>query len=249
MPPPLDESDRPSPPANFIDTQWSLVLRSAQGDASGRDALEQLCRLYWPPLVAHLRRRGLSRPDAEDQVQGFFQHLLHKEALPKARRERGRFRSFLLAALQNHTHHSWEKSQAAKRGGPHAQLAWDEATEAILQESETHNELTPDEAYDRAWALTLLHTALQRLEITYTREGRRDWFLRLRPFLQGTGTPSDYPDIAAELGVSRNAIAVAVHRLHARYAGVLRAVVNETVVDPAETEEELGYLLRCLQRP
>jgi len=147
-----------SPPRGqwFATTHWSVVLAAGEGNsAQATDALEKLCRTYWLPLYAYVRRKGSGPEDAQDLTQEFFARLLEKNVLSQARRERGRFRSFLLTSLQNFLVHEWERARAKKRGGGNRPLPWDQQSAESRYQLEAASDLTPDKAFERRWALTL----------------------------------------------------------------------------------------------
>lgn len=227
-------------------TQWSAVLAAGRGDTTNSPAaLEELCRNYWPPLYAYVRRLGHSPHDAQDLTQEFFARLLEHNVVAKADRERGRFRSFLLASLKNFLAHEWEKAGAQKRGGHAHTISLDSDTaETYLQPAAADD--TPEKAYDRQWALTLLDVVLRRLREEYVASGRDGLFLALKETLTGTRSEIPYRDLGARLGMSEGAVRVAAHRLRQRYRDLLREEIAHTVAGPAEAEEELRQLFAAL---
>lgn len=233
--------------AVFVTTQWSAVLAAGQGDsAQARSALEELCRQYWPPLYAYVRRAGNSREEAEDLTQEFFARLLAGNTVARADPARGRFRSFLLASLKHFLAHEWEKSRARKRGGGARFLPLEFDT------AETHCAPpvapgdTPDRAFDRQWALTLLDVVLGRLRKEYSDSGRDALFLALKDTLSGGRSESPYRELGARLAMSEGAVKLAAHRLRRRYREMLREAVAQTVCTPEEVEEELRQLWTAL---
>ena len=223
----------------FQTTRWTVVL--AAGEGAPR-ALNELCALYRAPLVAHARRRGLAPADAEDAAQGFFERLLRLESLASARRERGRFRAFLLGAFNHFLSDEWDRARAAKRGGGRI-VQLDTAGWGSLVPADAAP--GPDAAFDRAWALTLLETTFARLRSEHSAAGRGEWFDALAPCLGGR-TEDPQAGVAARLGVSEPALRVAAHRLRKRYREVLREEVAQTVADPAEVDSELRHLLAAV---
>ncbi|MDW8310439.1 MAG: RNA polymerase subunit sigma-24, partial [Verrucomicrobiales bacterium] len=168
----------------FVTTHWTVVLAAGRRHTPQADrALEELCRTYWYPLYAYVRRRGHSREDAEDLTQAFFARFLAKNYLEGLSAERGRFRAFLLAALKHFLANEWDRARAQKRGGgaPHLSLDWQTA-DTQFQLAAAH-ELSPDRAFDREWALALLAKVLERLRAECEIEGRARQFAELRPFL------------------------------------------------------------------
>lgn len=241
--------DRSVKPLRFATTHWSVVVAAGRKDPAGaaRAALESLCRDYWYPLYAYARRRGLSADDAADLIQEFFAYLLEKQALAAADRERGRFRTFLLTALQRFLGRQRERAAARKRGGGKQRLALDFSTGETRYRLEPFHELTAEIVYERRWALTLLEKALQRLQAHAAAKGQSQVFERLRGFLTGDRAQGSYAEAAAELGMSEAAVKVAVHRLRRRYGALLREEIAQTVSTPEEVEEELDHLLRALR--
>ncbi len=230
---------------SFKTTRWSLVLAAADpADTQGHDALEALCRAYWPPLYAYLRRRGNSTEQAQDLCQGFFERLLTDNTLSNADRDRGRFRSFLLTALKHFAANAHRDANALKRGGGFALEPLDlERVEHRLSASDSDD---PEVVYERQWAATVLDRVLGRLRADYKRGGRERLFDMLSPHLTGTGDSKPYADICVELSMSEGAVKVAVHRMRKRYGRLLRDEVAETLSDPKEVDDELRSLLGAL---
>lgn len=231
----------------FVTTQWSAVLAAGRNDTTqSRGALEQLCRNYWPPLYAYVRRLGYSPHDAQDLTQEFFASLLERHAVAKADPERGRFRSFLLASLKNFLAHEWEKARAQKRGGRVQVIPLDHDTAETTCVQPAAPDDTPDQAYDRQWALSLLDLVLRRLRKEYADCGRDDLFAGLKDTLSGGRSEIPYRDLAARLAMSEGAVKVAAHRLRQRYRELLREEIANTVSGPEEIEEELRQLFAAL---
>jgi RNA polymerase sigma factor (sigma-70 family) len=241
-------TEMPQAPAGcFVTTHWSVVLTAGRDDTPrARAALEQLCRNYWRPLYAYVRRAGYSREEAEDRTQEFFARLLAHNSVSKADPERGRFRSFLLASLRHFLAHEWERNHARKRGGgaQFIPLDFDTAETACLQPTAPDD--TPDRAYDRHWALALLDAVLGRLRQEYRDAGREDLFVGLKDTLSGGRAEIPYRELGARLGLSEGAVKVAAHRLRQRYRDLLREEVANTVAGPGEVEEELRELFGAL---
>ena len=238
----------PGAPAGcFVTTHWSVVLTAGRSDTTrARAALEQLCRNYWQPLYAYVRRTGHSREEAEDLTQAFFARLLAQNTVARADPARGRFRSFLLASLKHFLANEWEKARAQKRGGG-AQLiplAFDTAETRCAQPAAPGD--SPDRAYDRQWALALLDVVLGRVRQEYTDSGRDEIFVGLKDTLSGGRSEIPYRELAAQLGMSEGAVKVAAHRLRHRYRELLREEIANTVAGPEEVEEELRQLFAAL---
>jgi len=237
----------PSPqrPA-FVTTQWSVVLTAGRSDTpSAQVALEKLCRAYWYPLYAYVRRLGRSVEDAQDLTQEFFARLLERNWVGTARREKGRFRSFLLTGMDRFLWDEWDKARAQKRGGGKVTFLNLEAAETKFGEQSAGN-LSPDKAFERQWAVTLLEQVYERLAEEYLQAGKAKWFEALRGCLVRGGGTARYAELAEGLGMSEGAVKVAVHRLRHRYRELLRETIAETVSGPEEVEDELRYLLRTL---
>jgi len=242
-------SDAPSahPRQVFPLTHWSLVLRAGKSDtAPTRAALASLCQMYWFPLYAHARRRGHTPHDAEDLTQEFFARLLERDLLAAADPNRGRFRSFLLAAMNHFLNHEWEKGRTQKRGGGQPLLSLDAHAAEERFDAEPADRATPDQAFDRQWALALLDTVLTRLEAEYESAGKANLFAALRPTLAGSRETQPYAELCARLNLSEGAVKVAVHRLRKRYRDLIREEVAHTVATPEEVEAELRHLFLAL---
>jgi RNA polymerase sigma factor (sigma-70 family) len=217
----------------FATTHWSVVQAAGHDTASAaQPAREQLCRTYWYPLYAHVRRRGYSREDAEDLTQAFFTRLLTHGSLSVADSSRGRFRCFLLAGLNHFLANEWNKARAEKRGGDRNHLSFDTATGEQLYDREDSRELNPEELYERSWALQFLDHVRARLRHAYAEEGKVDRYEALERFLPGEEDPPSYAQAAAQLGVPEGTLKSEVHRLKRRYGELLREEVAHTVASP-----------------
>lgn len=237
----------PAIPVAFHTTRWSVV--SAAGDSAspdGAEALRVLCRTYWYPLYYHLRRRGLSPPDAQDVTQEFFFRLIGKNHLVGVDRDRGRFRAFLLASINHLLCNEWDKARALKRGGGACVIPLDAAAAEERFAREAPAAEDPERAFDRRWALAVLDRALIRLRDDYTTAGKVALFERLKIFLSDVAGDGDYAAHGAALGLESGAVAVAVHRLRARYREIVRDEIAQTVTTAAELREEMRHLLECL---
>ncbi len=238
-------NERPAPV--FVTTHWSVVVAAARADTpNAQNALEQLCRKYWYPLYAYARRRGHSVDDAKDLTQAFFARLLAKHWVGDARPERGRFRTFLLTAMNRFLSDEWDKLRTKKRGGgvPHVPLQLDDAE--TRYGCEPADNRTPEQYFERRWALTLLDTVLRRLSNEYERTGKGKVFAALHPVLGGD-EPGTYAELAEQTGLSEGAVKVAVHRLRKRYRQMLRDEIAQTSAQDADVEEELRGLYGALQ--
>lgn len=236
-----------SPEGAFGTTHWSVVLAAREGDSpQANAALEALCRTYWFPLYAFVRRRGFSAEDAEDLTQEFFAQLLRRDFLRAVGREKGRFRSLLLVALRNFLATEWRRGQTAKRGGGHRFVSWEEMRAEEKFALEPVSEVTPEDLYEQRWALVVVEQALQRLRQEFLAAGKAGHFETLKAWLSNEGSRADYTAVAAQWGVSAGAVGVAVHRFRRRFAELLRSVVAHTVAGPDEVEDEVRLLGRAL---
>jgi RNA polymerase sigma-70 factor (ECF subfamily) len=223
------------------------VLAVRQGTPSeSRAALSTLCALYWYPLYAFTRRQGHGPEDACDLVQGFFTRLLEKNQLAVVDRQRGRFRSWLLASLKHYLSNEWDREQALKRGGGQAPLPIDAENAEGRYGLEPSHGLTPERLYERRWALTLLEHVLSSLEDECARLGKQRLFEKLRGTLAGDVEQVAYPQVAEALGMSPGAVRVAAHRLRGRYRELLRAEIAQTVERPEDIDDEIQQLLAAL---
>jgi len=222
------------------------VLTAARSDTTkAHDALARLCQAYWHPLYAYVRRRGHSPEDAQDLTQEFFARLLERHAVATVSPEKGRFRSFLLASLNHFLSDEWDKARAQKRGAGKVVPLDTQYAETWLNQQPSHN-LTPEQAFELRWAITLLEHVYQRLEAEHRQQGKAEWFDVLRTTLAGPGNSAPYADLASRLGMNEDAVKIAVHRLRQRYRALLRETIAQTVTSEAEVEEELRYLLRTV---
>ncbi len=245
-----DGSSEARPEPLFVTTHWSVVLAAAAGTDTTRaqDALAHLCRSYWYPLYAYARRRGCSPPDAQDLTQEFFARLLKGNWVARADQQRGRFRSFLLAAMKHFMANEWHKAHAQKRGAHSLLVSLNDDSAEGRYQLEPADEATPETLFDRGWALTVLRDVLARLEEEYRREGKQAWMEAMRPALAADRGSLDYGALAKKLGWTENAARVAVHRLRHRYRQLIRDEVAATVASPHEVHDEMHYLFQVLAR-
>jgi len=230
----------------FAPTRWSVVVAAVDGDAPNvREALEQLCSTYWYPLYAFVRRQGNSAHDAQDLTQGFFAQLLGKERLTAVSREKGKFRSFLLASMKNFLTNEWDRAQAQKRGGGIALISIDDADAERRYHEEPAEQITAEQLFDRRWALTLLEKVMARLGEEMKDAGKAEQFDALKFCLTGQ-TGAAYSEIARRLGKTEGALKVTIHRLRDRYRTLLRAEIADAVGSDAEVDEELRQLFSAL---
>ena len=231
----------------FVTTHWSMVLAAGHNHSTqAHGALARLCKIYWHPLYVYVRRLGHPPHDAQDLTQEFFARLLEKNYLAHADQSRGRFRSFLLAALKHFLANEWDKANAQKRGGGQLPIPIDLGVAETSCRFEPADNATAEKIYARRWALTLLDQVLRRLRREYDETGREKLFEHLKPTLTEASRTVRYAEIAHQLGTSEGAVKVAVHRLRQRYREVLQAEIAETVTSPEEVEDELRNLFAAL---
>jgi RNA polymerase sigma factor (sigma-70 family) len=233
----------------FRTTNWSVVLLSAQSQLPGsQSALADLCRLYWYPLYAFVRRRGYSAQDAEDLTQGFFLSLLERKALRKADPEKGKFRSFLLASVKNYLIDAFDRANSIKRGGHIEFVGLDLESGEERYLGETAGALNGESAFDARWAMTLLTYVMDRLREEYAGQGKIVMFNTLQPFLDPANSKElpSYEEVAKKLQISLGGAKTLIHRFRKRHSEILREEVSRTVSDPETVEEEIHSLCEAL---
>lgn len=231
----------------FVTTRWTLVMAAGRApSAAGRDALAELCQLYWPPLYAYARRRGHSVEEAQDLTQAFFTRFLEKHDVEDADPARGRFRSFLLKAFQHFLFNQHERAHAGKRGGGvHFVPLEIEAAEARYA-AEPSDTLTPERIYERQWAVAVIDRARAHLRADLSAAGKQPLFDALHDLLMGDKPDRSFADIGRTLAMSEGAVRVTVHRLRRRLRDLIRAEILITVADDKDVDEELDYLIEVL---
>lgn len=235
-------------PRIFPNTRWSVVLAARQQfSPESAAALEAICRAYWHPLYAYVRRTGQSPDDAQDLTQEFFARLLEKHWLDSADPQKGKLRTFLIVALKNFLSKEWRHASAQKRGGGHTPAQIDTAFAESRLAADTAT-LAPEEAYDRQWALTLLDLTLARLRAEFAAAGRSAEFDVLKSCLMAGRGAIDYAAVAKRLAASEGAARVAVHRLRKRFREIYREEISQTLADGADLKAELQHLAAALAR-
>lgn len=233
--------------ANFLTTQWSVVLRAGRGsDAGAKRALTLLCERYWFPLYAYVRRHKASREEAQDLTQEFFARLLQNNTVAAACPERGRFRAFLMTALKHFLNNEWDRARTRKRGGHAKHISFDwEKGESRLKLEPAHA-ITPERLFEREWALRLLELVLEKLRVEYVAAGKARQFDVLQNFLRGERPAEGYAGAARELGQTENTVRQSAHRLRKRYREILNEEVAQTLAQPGDVDEELRDLFEAL---
>jgi RNA polymerase sigma-70 factor (ECF subfamily) len=243
-----DSNSVPAKRGHFATTRWSVVLAAGQSDSGeAKDALATLCETYWYPLYAYVRRQGYDCASAQDLTQGFFARLLEKEDLRNVSRERGRFRSFLLASLKHYLINEWDRARAEKRGGGRVHLSLDFDSAESRYRLEPADRGTPETLYARHWALTLLDRVQELLRQEAIDAGKAGQFEQLRVFLTGSGKSESYKQAAEQLGMTEGAVKTAVHRLRRRFRERLRGEIAQTVTTEEDIDDEIHHLFEVLR--
>ena len=236
-----------SPRSVFATTHWSVVLAATRSDTTrARAALARLCQTYWYPLYAYVRRRGYAAHDAQDLTQAFFARLLAHQSLASADPDRGRFRAFILTAMNHFLASEWKKGMAQKRGGGCQVLSLDLAAAEGRYDLEPATDSSPDRLFEKQWALALLAEVLARLDREYQSEAKAELFAALKQTLMGRRESQPYAELALKLGMSESAVKVAVHRLRKRYREFIRDEIANTLDCSGDIETEMRHLFRVL---
>jgi RNA polymerase sigma-70 factor (ECF subfamily) len=234
----------------FVTTRWTVVLNAADlSSPEAEQAMEEICKTYWFPLYAYIRRRGHSPADAEDLTQEFFHRLLEKNWIADIDREKGSLRAFLITALKRFMAKEWRKASAQKRGAGQLHLSIDtETAEGRYASAAKDPSLEAEAAFDRQWALTLLESTVQRLKNEYAAADKSDLFSALKDGLFLDYQAVDYPAIADHIGISEGALRVRVHRMRKRFRELYREEVAQTLPPGARLDDELRHLAESLAR-
>jgi RNA polymerase sigma-70 factor (ECF subfamily) len=233
--------------SQFVTTSWTQVLAAREAASTeSRQALEELCRAYWYPLYAFVRRQGFSPDDARDLAQGYFAQLVEKGYLDDFDPARGRFRVFLKTSIRNFLSKEREKAQAWKRGGRTEVVSLDVADGEGRYRHEPVERLDPEQIYERRWALTTLERALGRLRSELADSDRGPEFDALKEFLTGEEPRRPYREVAAQLSTTEAAVKASVHRLRQRFGALLRQEIADTVARVEDVDDEVRHLLGVL---
>ncbi|MFC1781823.1 RNA polymerase sigma factor [Planctomycetota bacterium] len=233
--------------ARFATTHWSVVRAAGKSySAQQREAIETLCKSYWYPLYAFLRRRGHDSHQAEDLTQAFFGHLLEKKELETADPQYGKFRSFLLVRLKGFLSDQRDRANALKRGGGKKIISLSVKTAEGQYELESEDRLSPEMLFEKSWALTVLDRTMDCLESEMASANKQRVFEHLKVYLTAGKDTTPYEDMATELDMTTAAVRVAVHRLRRRYRRLLRDEISQTVGDKYQIDEEMECLFAAL---
>ncbi|MBL9139042.1 MAG: sigma-70 family RNA polymerase sigma factor [Verrucomicrobiales bacterium] len=233
--------------APFATTHWTVVMEAGGADTEySKRALEELCRIYWRPIYAYLRRVGNTPHDAQDLAQSFFGQLLNSGSLERVDPAKGRFRSFLLASLKHFMANEWDRARTLKRGGAVEFVSMSAEDCDVLAGLADASQPGPERWYDRQWALTLLDRVLSRLQGEFATSGKLVLWAQLRETLMSDRASVPYAVMAERLEMTEGAVKVAVHRLRQRYRDLLREEIAQTVTDPGQVDAELQDLFAAL---
>jgi RNA polymerase sigma-70 factor (ECF subfamily) len=242
------QAEPPSAAKWFATTHWSVVLNAADSLSPNSDsALEALCRAYWYPLYAYVRRRGYDVESARELTQEFFAQLLAKKLLHAVDPTKGRFRSWLLGVMKHFLAHEWVRAHAQKRGAGQPTFSLDELEAETRYCLEPADFADPEKIFDRRWAFTVLERAAGKLRLEYESAGKTALFNTLKEFVSAEGTSLSYEDCAARLSLSVSAVKSAIHRLRQRYQELIRDEIAQTVTTLSEIDEEIRYLLAVIR--
>lgn len=244
-----EEQFIPAGARNFRTTHWSVVLAARDDDGFGtrNTALETLCRTYWYPLYAFVRRKGYGAEDAQDLTQGFFERFVGKNYLQSVAADRGKFRSFLLASLNHFLANEWDKSQTQKRGGGHEIISLDAELAEERYDREPGHDLSPEKIFERRWAQTVLENVLKRLRAEFDVAGQVKRFDTLKGFLLDERGATPFAEAAQQLGMNEAAVKSAVHRMRKRFREMFREEIENTVASPTEVDDEIRHLILALK--
>lgn len=244
-------ADEDRPAGRFVATSWTAIAAvRCPDEPEAKAALAKLCEAYWQPLHDYVRRLGHSEDEAKDLTQEFFLRAIGRNLMAAADRDKGRFRTFLLSSLNHFLKNEWHRANAAKRGGGHRLVSLDVESDDEQPLHEPANPLSPQALYDKSWAASVLRRANERLGEEYAAAGKPVLFEQLKAFLESSPDPRGYHAVAPQVGMTPNAIGVAVHRMRQRLRELIRTEVEHTLVKPTEGEidAEMRFLLESLSR-
>jgi RNA polymerase sigma factor (sigma-70 family) len=241
------ESSRLQGYATFSTTNWSVVLQAQGQSAAAQEALEKLCRTYWRPVYSFIRRQGTRTEEAEDLTQSFFALLLQRRNFDDVRKEKGRLRSYLLTSLKHFLVSEHRRTVTVKRGKGQQPVPLEELAAVGRAELEPADHLSADRIYERRWALALMEQVLRRLREEYAMAGNTELFDLLKQLLPDEPGAPSRAEIAAQLGMTENAVRQALHRFRQRYQVLLREEIAHTVAIASDIEDELRHLISVLR--
>lgn len=244
----MTESEKDSQARNhdlFVTTHWSVVLAAREPETSRR-ALENLCTTYWRPVYAYILRSVRSPHDAQDLTQEFFSCFLEQDFLQNVAPEKGRFRAFLLACTKHFLSNEFRRANAAKRGGRCTFISWEEMPETSHIDLTSSESTIPSVLFDKEWAMTLVNVVMERLKTECSKNGKEESFQVLRVYLGGDPSLT-HAEAGMKLGMSPEAVQVAIHRLRRRYGELLRQEIAQIVSTPEEIDSEIRYLFAALR--
>jgi RNA polymerase sigma factor (sigma-70 family) len=231
----------------FTTTHWSVVLEAQSESPAAQKALEKLCHIYWRPIYSFVQRQGIGPEEAKDITQGFFADLLEHRSLTAVRRDKGRFRSYLLGALKHFLADERRRAMAIKRGKGQPLIPLEELSADERVGMEPTDPVTAEQIYERRWASTVLERVLNRSKDEYRAAGNAALFDSLKQLLPDEpGAPSQ-ADIAVQLGMTENAVRQAFYRFRQRYQSLLREEIAHTVATPGDIEDELRHLIAVVR--
>lgn len=230
--------------SSFHTTRWSRVVLARDASTEGREALQQLCATYYAPVIAFLRREGRAEEVARDLAHDFFATVLAGSSIAQAEQSRGRFRSYLLGAVKHFLSHRREAAMRLRRGGGETPLSMDDEETPVVADP---SQLSPDAAFDREWALTVLSRAMEALRLEQAAEGKGEAFERLQPWLSGEASHGDQAALAESLDMNVNTLKAATHRLRQRFRTLVRAEIAATLEDESAVDEEMQVLFAALR--
>jgi RNA polymerase sigma factor (sigma-70 family) len=234
-------------PVAFTTTHWSVVLEAQGESPAAQEALEKLCRTYWRPIYSFVRRQGIRPEEAEDITQGFFALLLERKDLNTVRKEKGRLRSYLLASVKHFQADEWRRAMAEKRGKGKWLIPLEDMRERERIDLERSDSLTPDQIYERRWALTVLEQVMARLRDEYRSAGNLRFFDQMKKMLMDEPDRPSQAEIATEFEMTENAVKQAFYRFRQRYQFLLREEIAHTVAMPSDIEDELRHLISVVR--
>src|SRR6516162_2727792 len=244
-----NDNAQEGPAGAFHTTHWSVVLAAGEeGSEQATTALSRLCQTYWFPVYAFIRKKGHSPEQAQDFTQEFFAGFLQKNYVARARRERGRFRVFLMSSVENFLHNQHDRAQAQKRGGGQALLSLNYQDAEQRYQIEPVEESDPATIFEQQWAATLLETILNRLRQEFSAEGRAGVFDDLQGHLWGDVDSIPYTLLAQNSGLDEGNLKTIAYRWRQRYRALLREEIAQTVAKPGEVDDEIRHLIRIVSQ-